>query len=479
MLDISAAQAAFRDLLAGAGTDAAIHVTLFAAACLRAVDPSRLNALFDDDAACRRYRALRDDVVAALASAPAGVHRIAAIERAELAAAVARHRPAAIPDEIAEASLAARALAQAVHEARRSHFWHYFADWDHPRKLEPGDPVPVPTRTELHHIYRRPLRLSPCPDKREGPHELCPGGYRGLPSLRLMPPSLDGDVYLDPSLGEDMCPFTSGTKGAGTIAFIVPAADLDEGFTYQVIADTDGAPLAFEQVQPRDPEALRHVVLRELDHVADHAALVIMPELTSAPHVEDAIAARHQNNQLGNIQLLVAGSTWRPPADGQPGGSNRSTIWPRGRAPHHHEKYSWFHHKAVGAESIMRGRRRVTIMAGSRLTYTVLICKDALEPWLPGVLQQLRVRLVVVPSCNAGVATYDPVARSIADLGWGTVVLANIPPDGTARPDYGLIVRPASPAGPQETGHVESHPLSGIRNHSILLGITGPIFVRY
>ena len=101
------------------------------------------------------------------------------------------------------------------------------------------------------------------------------------------------------------------------------------------------------------------------------------------------------------------------------------------------------------------------------------------EPWLPGVLQQLRVRLVVVPSCNAGVATYDPVARSIADLGWGTVVLANIPPDGTARPDYGLIVRPASPAGPQETGHVESHPLSGLYNHAILLGITGPLFVRY
>ncbi|MBK9034630.1 MAG: hypothetical protein IPL61_25755 [Myxococcales bacterium] len=430
-------------------------MTTFAAACLRAVDGSRLNALFDDAGQCRRYRAIRDEAAAVLAAAPAGGNRMSAIELAELAAILSRHGRAAVDDEVAEGSLTARALAQAVHEERRAHLWSYFADWDHPRKLEPGDPVPVPTRTELHHIYRRPLRLSPCPDKREGPHEMCPGGYRGLPSLRLMPPSVDGEVYLDPSLGQEVCPFTAGAKGAGTVAFIVPATHLDEGFTYEVIEDEAGVPLAFERVQPRDPDALHALVLRELARAAEYAALVVMPELTSAPNVEDAIDASHAHNQLGHIQLLVAGSTWRPPEDDSPGGSNRSAIWPRGRARHHHDKYSWFHHKATGGESIKRGRRRVTIMAGPRLTYTVLICKDVLEPW------------------------HDPFARSIADLGWGTVVLANIPPDGTARPDYGLIVRPASPAGPQETGHVESHPLSGLHNHSILLGITGPIFVRY
>ena len=88
--------------------------------------------------------------------------------------------------------------------------------------------------------------------------------------------------------------------------------------------------------------------------------------------------------------------------------------------------------------------QRLTILAGPRITYTVLICKDALETWVPGLLQELRVRLVVVPSCNPGVSTYRNFAEGLALRGWCTVVLANIPPDDHSPREYGLLLRPAS-----------------------------------
>src|SRR5262249_30036312 len=109
-----------------------------------------------------------------------------------------------------------------------------------------------------------------------------------------------------------------------------------------------------------------------------------------------------------------------------------------------------------------------TIFAGPRLTFTTLICKDALETWVPKVLQELRVRLVVVPSCNPGVATYRPFAMSISDLGWGTVVLANIPPELGAPPEYALVVRPAARVAPNETGRVSQIAISGEHNSLIL-----------
>jgi hypothetical protein len=104
-------------------------------------------------------------------------------------------------------------------------------------------------------------------------------------------------------------------------------------------------------------------------------------------------------------------------------------------------------------------RKRITILAGPRVTLTTLICKDALETWVPTVLQELRVRLVVVPSCNPGVAAYRPFAMSIADLGWGTVVLANIPPEASAPQEYALVVRPAAKVAETETGRVSEVPV--------------------
>lgn len=48
------------ELVAYLRGDKPLHVTVLAAACLRAVDPAALNATLDDPNECRRYRRLRE-----------------------------------------------------------------------------------------------------------------------------------------------------------------------------------------------------------------------------------------------------------------------------------------------------------------------------------------------------------------------------------------------------------------------------------
>jgi hypothetical protein len=465
------AQQQLRAVLCGT---AAVHVTSFAAACLRAVDAHALNEVLSDATACGRFREIRDAVHELLSFAGGASNTVYPDTLEKLDAIL---RPMAVSEsvqDIMHSSLVARAIAQALHDTRESHFWSYFAGWTEARKLAPGDPFPVPSTPKLYEIYRQPLRLSPCPDTRDTPHGLCPGGYRGLPSLRPVPACSDGEIYLDPSLGHDMCPLTSGGSASGGVAILVPAEDLDERYDYDPLT-VDGERV-FSRVRPRgSPDEVRQLIndiIARLRRAGDQVTLAMLPELTSTPDLEDAIGAALARGELGHTQLVVAGSSWVPAelATDAPG-DNRATIWPRRGDRYHHFKFSWFHHKMVGAEHIVHRRKRITILAGPRLTCTTLICKDALETWVPGILQELRVRLVLVPSCNPGVAAYRPFAMSVSDLGWTTVVLANIPPEAGAPPEYGLVVRPAARVGPGETGHVSEIPVASEFNPLILLNV--------
>ena len=450
-----------------------LHVTLVAAACLRAVDAAALNAMLAEPEQCRRFRQIRQGAQQILQAAGGAKNIVYADTLAALGAIVPRHERA---DDAVSAyrSLGARALAQALHDTREHEFWSYFSDWNEARKLAPGDPVPVPTLVKLHEIYRLPLRLSPCPDTRDTPHGLCPGGYGGLPSLRLMPACPDGDVYLDPSLDRELCPIATGDTASAAAAVVVPAEHLDQRYDYDSFTVQDER--VFSRVRPRGAadgvNKLIDDVIADLRRAGDHAALVVLPELTSTPELEDAIGELLVRGELGKTQLVVAGSSWIPAGDAESApGDNRSTSFPRGSDRHHHYKFSWFHHKAVGAEYLARRRKRITILAGPKLTFTTLICKDALETWPPKVLQELRVRLVVVPSCNAGVAAYQPFAMGISDLGWGTVVLANIPPEAGAQTEYALVVRPAARVRDGEPGRVSQVPVPVGYNSLIFLDI--------
>jgi hypothetical protein len=448
-------------------------VTVLATACLRAVDAAALNAILAEFERCRRFRQIRDDAQQVLRAAGGPRNTVYPDTLAALGAIVQRYER---PDDAALAyrSLGARALAQALHDTREHDFWSYFSDWSEAKKLSAGDPVPVPASPKLHEIYRRPLRLSPCPDTRDTPHGLCPGGYRGLPSLRLMPVCPDGDVYLDPSLERELCPLATGDAASGVTAIVVPAEHLDQRYDYQSFTVEEDR--VFNRVRPRGAadgiKRLIDDVIADLRRAGHRAALAVLPELTSTPELEDAIGDAFVRGELGTIQLIVAGSAWIPTSDaaGAPG-DDRSTSFPRGGDRHHHDKFSWFHHKDVGAEHLARRRKRITILAGPRLTFTTLICKDALETWVPKILQELRVRLVVVPSCNAGVAAYRPFAMGISDLGWGTVVLANIPPDAEAPTEYALVVRPAALAG---RGQVSELPVPREYKGLIFLELAAP-----
>lgn len=427
---------------------APIHVTKLAAACLRAVDAAALNERFGDFDECRRYHQLRERAQQVLDRA-GGPSQIVDAETLEALGGLVE------PGD----SVGARALAQALHDARANHFWSYFEDWMDARKLEPGDPFPVPTATTVYDIYRRPLRLSPCPDTRDTPYGICPGGYRGLPSLRLVPACAEADLYLDPRLDRALRPMGSPGHGAGTVAIVVPAETLDERYQYRKLEDVHGEPV-FDRVLPRpdgSPGAVSRLIadaLGGLRRAGSGATLAVMPELTSTPSLDDAIGEALGRGELGTLQLVVAGSAWIPPEQEDLPGDNRSTMWPRGSDRHHHFKFSWFRHKEAGAERIAHRRKRITILAGPHVTCTTLICKDALETWVPHILQELRVRLVIVPSCNMGVSAFRPFASAISDLGWGTVVLANLPPEPGGPPEYALVCRPAASVGEKETGRV-------------------------
>lgn len=440
-----------------------VHVTEFAAACLRAVDSRHLAHLLTDWDQRRHYVAIRKAAEQVVADSPAPGSLLSEPDKRALAAL--RRTPAptsSLPDDAW--SLFARAVAQAVYQERHKDFWSYFADWSKPRKLEEGDPVPVPTRTRLEEIYAAPaLRCCPSPDLLLGPQELCPGGYRGLPSLRLLdrPEGCPADVYLDPSLDEAVCPLSASKDCAGKVTIIVPSPDLGGAFDISTATDEDGVP-GFGPIRPKDLDALRRTIVEAVERAADASALIIAPEFSTAPEVDDALDRLHDNTGIGNIEVLVGGSAWREPEAGATLGANRATTWPRGRGPHHHDKYSWFSSKKTGHENITRAAPRITIMAGPRTTYTVLICRDALEPWVPALLQDLRLRLVLIPSCNPDVGPYRVRAESLAELGASTVVVANLPPKSSESiEEYGLVVRPASPSKEGRSAQPESLVISG------------------
>ena len=312
-----------------------LHVTLVAAACLRAVDAAALNAMLAEPEQCRRFRQIRQGAQQILQAAGGAKNIVYADTLAALGAIVPRHERA---DDAVSAyrSLGARALAQALHDTREHEFWSYFSDWNEARKLAPGDPVPVPTLVKLHEIYRLPLRLSPCPDTRDTPHGLCPGGYGGLPSLRLMPACPDGDVYLDPSLDRELCPIATGDTASAAAAVVVPAEHLDQRYDYDSFTVQDER--VFSRVRPRGAadgvDKLIDDVIANLRRAGDHAALVVLPELTSTPELEDAIGELLVRGELGKTQLVVAGSSWIPAGDAESApGDNRSTSFPRGSDP--------------------------------------------------------------------------------------------------------------------------------------------------
>lgn len=469
-MDLAVAQGELKGWLQR-GPGRPTHVTELAAMCLRAVDERALNRAFDARAAWTQFRALRETAHDLLEAATAPAVHVDDKTRTALAVAAARF-VASIDDDPASLSLAARAIAQALHDARASYFWSYFAAWEGPRVLQPGDPFPVPTATTLTDIYRAPFRLSPCPDTRETPHGLCPGGYRGLPSLRLVPHFEGGELVLDPSLERDFCPLLPDHEGGGNAAIIVPFPHLDAGCDYDTDVLDDGDRV-FENVRPRDAAQLVAHVMADLRRAGTAAAFVVLPELTSGTALDDEIALAMATDDLGHLQLVVGGSAWHPPRPGDAGGRNCSTTHLRGREPHRHDKFSWFHQRAVGSERTRHDAKRITILAGPRITCTVLICKDVLEGWVPPLLQQLRVRLVLVPSCNPSLDPYRPAALSLSDLGWTTVVLANIPPEEGGAAEYALALRPAAVVPAHRSGHVSAviPPIAGY-NRLLSLEIT-------
>lgn len=445
-----------------------VHVTPLAAACLRAVDVEHVSALVTNWNMRELYRRI---VVAARNVIKASVAPRAILcdeDRHTLETLRSSHGAAAAGDGW---SLYARAVAQAVHDERSQAFWSYFADWTEPKKLADGDPVPVPTRVRLETIYAEPhLRCCPSPDHLVGPAELFPGGYRGLPALRLFdrPADCPAEVYLDPSLPESLCPLSANPDTAGEFTLIVPASDLRSAFDVAE-SDESGEP-GFGAITPRDLETLQSTIVEAVLRSADSSALVIVPELATAPEVDDYLDRLHGGRGIGKLEVLVGGSAWRSPADGTKLGTNTAMIWPRSRSRHSHDKYSWFSGKA-GQENIARAAPRITIMAGAQTTYTVLICRDALEPWVPALLQNLRVRLVLVPSCNPDVGPYVNRAGALAELGTSTVVLANLPPTQSASAEYGLVVRPAGPKVAGKSAQPEKVVISGAYSRSFHVNV--------
>jgi hypothetical protein len=449
-----------RQLEAMLSDPADVHVTAFAAACLRAVDAPNLAGQLADWAERGRYQQIVDAARQTLATSPAAGLVVCEEDKRALAS----HRVALGAATNGDGwSLFARAVAQAVYDVRGNDFWSYFSDWTEPRRLDDGDPVPVPTRVRLDEIYPRPhLRCCPAPDRLLGPYGLCPGGYRGLPALRLLdrPLGCPVEVYLDPSLAESVCPLAASTDAAGKITFIIPTTDLRSGFDVTSVSDENGVP-GFGPIRAKDLAALQRTIVDAVKQSASTSALVMVPEFATAPEVDDELDLMHNKTGIGKIEVLVGGSAWRAPEDGATLGRNRATTWPRGRGAHHHDKYSWFSSKE-GQENIQRGFPRIAIMAGPRTSYTVLICRDSLEPHVPELLQDLRLRLVLIPSCNPDVGPYMGRAVSLAELGGATVIVANLPPNPAPLLEYGLVVRPARPMQEGRSAQPETLVISGL-----------------
>jgi predicted amidohydrolase len=282
--------------------------------------------------------------------------------------------------------------------------------------LSPNDAIPI-CRPPLKEIFGS--GLSP------HPHHSSDAPDR-IRHLALVPQDLGATrLTLDARDADQSCPLIDLQHQV--LATGVPNRSEDE-FRMEV-HEENGASFLFLYA-PRDAERQRDRLLRILRRaVAEGATVLVLPELCADAESLAAMVEELRGSP-GALRLLVAGSHHVR----DPGGVLRNecvAVLRGSRRLLRHRKFSPYvlrdRKKGEIREGIASGPRSLTVFLSDHWSFTLLVCKDLLDPSVRHLLEDLGVSLVLVPALTPKTGQFQTYTAALAHTNQAVVVVANNP----------------------------------------------------
>jgi hypothetical protein len=325
--------------------------------------------------------------------------------------------------------LVTRMAAEALDDALGRRFFELFRN--RRVRLEPGDPFP---------IVKPPLKQIFGGDLSSNPQSLEPA-IHSLERLRILCAPTNGiEVWVDGEHADALR--TLG--GDSRIALLLPNGNLTDDLDF----DTEPDPPIFLNVRPKDPERQRRCVFELLDRCFEaRAAIVVLPELSLDAELAGAVRAWYEQHGRP-FELLVCGSVHVAEETRL---RNRSTTLLASGGTFEHRKFNRFTrplpHATTGEridhdEGVHTSPAALTACLARTCSFTVLICKDFLEPSAVAILEDLRLGLVLVPACSAKTEVFEDHAGHLAIAAQSVVAVANTADPGSPSPACCIVARP-------------------------------------
>jgi predicted amidohydrolase len=315
--------------------------------------------------------------------------------------------------------LAARAFAGALDDAVGDQFAYTMRL--RTTTLAPGDPVPT-RRLRSRELVDKPMTY-PWTVSEE---------IDRTPRLALAPADLAG---LTVRLTWHRDDTFEAVKRGSRFAVILPNRSIDE-LEWTRYSDAE-VPL-FYGVRPRDPSRQERVVLRLLDLAVEGGAeVVVLPELSVSPGLVDRIRAWHGARRK-RPAILVAGShhVETPP---RTAGANECVTLLSDGTELRHQKFKPYSFDDPSddagrpadppierREHLRPSPGEVTIHVAGPWSFVTPICKDLLELPLLRLLEDLRIRLVLVPACTPVTEIFEQRTGALAANAQSFVLVANL-----------------------------------------------------
>lgn len=324
---------------------------------------------------------------------------------------------------------AARALAGALDRSHGRRFASVFRGRGATR-IHAGDPIPIP-HPPLKDLFAgnlgtNPHRLGPLLDE--------------LHWLRLMPDVARGHrVILDFQHDDVLANLSPDTS----VAVLLPC-DLEDMHSDRSLEPSP----RFFRVRPRDAAHQQEAVLGMLDQVAKAGVrIALLPELCLDEDGLAAVAEWHARASH-DLSILVCGSV-HCLRDGEQ--RNVATLILRDGSRVEHFKFNPFYLDLPSVETgkptsyredIVTTPSVITIHMCADWSFSTLICKDFLEPGVGRILEDARVRLVLVPACSPKTTVFAQTAGMLAARAQSVVVIANMADPSEHDPACAIIARP-------------------------------------
>ncbi len=164
------------------------------------------------------------------------------------------------------------------------------------------------------------------------------------------------------------------------------------------------------------------------------AQLAVLPELSlpSPGALEDELARNHR----AYPPIVVAGSAHceiEKTPERKAIRANESRLYLDGECVAVARKHHRFKTKRLGAktfgkhqwENLTREQTTITLLSGRRTRLGVAICADLLEKWIPRLLEDAGVNLLLAPAMSPKIGSFNPSLTGIAGLCQGVAAVAN------------------------------------------------------